>query len=80
MTTTTTSIERDRMGELVRYFIRLGCLSFGGPVARVGQMERELVDGKKWATRGQTREAIAICQSVGLIDYPVLQPTSVTVR
>jgi chromate transporter len=62
--TTTTTIERGRIGELVRYFLRLGCLGFGGPVALVGQMERELVDGKKWLTKDQMREAIAICQSL----------------
>ena len=62
--TTTTTIERGRIGELVRYFLRLGCLGFGGPVALVGQMERELVDGKKWLTKEQMREAIAICQSL----------------
>jgi chromate transporter len=62
--TTTTTIDRGRMGELVRYFLRLGCLGFGGPVALVGQMERELVDGKKWLTKEQMREAIAICQSL----------------
>ncbi|HUN98588.1 MAG TPA: chromate efflux transporter [Bradyrhizobium sp.] len=62
--TTTTTIESGRIGELVRYFLRLGCLGFGGPVALVGQMERELVDGKKWLTREQMREAIAICQSL----------------
>jgi chromate transporter len=62
--TTTTTIESGRIGELVRYFLRLGCLGFGGPVALVGQMERELVDGKKWLTKEQMREAIAICQSL----------------
>jgi chromate transporter len=62
--TTTTTIERGRVSELVRYFLRLGCLGFGGPVALVGQMERELVDGKKWLTKAQMREAIAICQSL----------------
>ena len=31
------------IGELVRYFLRLGTLGFGGPVALVAQMERELV-------------------------------------
>src|SRR5471030_1545794 len=61
---TTTEIEHGRIGELVRYFLRLGCLGFGGPVALVGQMERELVDGKQWLTREQMREAIAICQSL----------------
>jgi chromate transporter len=62
--TTTTTTEPGRIGELVRYFLRLGCLGFGGPVALVGQMERELVDGKKWMTKDQMREAIAICQSL----------------
>jgi len=62
--TTTTTTESGRIGELVRYFLRLGCLGFGGPVALVGQMERELVEGKKWLTKEQMREAIAICQSL----------------
>lgn len=61
---TTTTIEHGRMGEMVRYFLRLGFLGFGGPVALVGQMERGLVDGKKWLTKAQMREAIAICQSL----------------
>src|SRR6202000_204853 len=62
--TMTTTIESSRIGALVRYFLRLGCLGFGGPVALVGQMEPELADGKKWLTKEQMREAIAICQSL----------------
>jgi chromate transporter len=62
--TTTMTTEPGRIGELMRYFLRLGCLGFGGPVALVGQMERELVDGKKWLAKEQMREAIAICQSL----------------
>jgi len=56
--------QRGRIGELVRYFLRLGLLGFGGPVALVGQMERELVDDKGWLTKEQMREAIAVCQSL----------------
>jgi chromate transporter len=56
--------EKARMSELVSYFLRLGLLGFGGPVALVGQMERELVAEKKWLTKEQMREAIAICQSL----------------
>ena len=41
--TTSTTIPHGHIGELVRYFLRLGFLGFGGPVALVGQMERELV-------------------------------------
>ena len=58
------STRRVPIKELVRYYLRLGLLGFGGPVALVGQMERELVDGKKWLSKEQMREAIAICQSL----------------
>src|SRR5882762_1847676 len=64
MTTTTTTIPGGRISELVRYFLRLGFIGFGGPVALVGQMERELVTERKWLTKEQMREAIAICQSL----------------
>src|SRR5438552_4004466 len=60
----TESTAQGQIGELVRYFLRLGFLGFGGPVALVGQMERELVDDRQWLTKGQMREAIAICQSL----------------
>jgi chromate transporter len=50
--------------EIVRYFLRLGLLGFGGPVALVGQMERELVTQRGWVSKEQMREAIAICQSL----------------
>jgi hypothetical protein len=52
------------MGEVVAYFLRLGLLGFGGPVALVGQMERERVAKRKWLSNEQMREAIAICQSL----------------
>ena len=50
--------------DLVRYYLRLGALGFGGPVALCGQMERELVEERKWLTRDEMREAIAVCQSL----------------
>jgi len=53
-----------RIAELTAYFLRLGLLGFGGPVALVGQMERELVTERGWLTKEQMREAIAICQSL----------------
>jgi chromate transporter len=52
------------VGELVRYFLRLGALGFGGPVALVGQMERELVTERGWLTKEEMREVIAVCQSL----------------
>jgi chromate transporter len=59
-----TTSKRGPIGELVFYFLRLGLLGFGGPVALVGQMERELVSDRKWLNKEQMREAIAICQSL----------------
>jgi len=53
-----------RLTELTLYFLRLGLLGFGGPVALVGQMEREVVGERGWLTKEQMREAIAICQSL----------------
>src|SRR5580700_8948931 len=61
---TSSTPPRGRIAELVPYFLRLGLLGFGGPVALVGQMERELVGERKWLTKEQMREAIAICQSL----------------
>jgi chromate transporter len=52
------------MRELVLYFLRLGTLGFGGPVALVGQMERELVGERAWLSKEEMREVIAVCQSL----------------
>lgn len=59
-----TAARRVPIKDLVRYYLRLGLLGFGGPVALVGQMERELVAGKGWVTKEEMREGIAICQSL----------------
>ena len=56
--------KRGRVGEIVRYFLRLGTLGFGGPVALVGQMERELVTERGWLGKAEMRDAIAVCQSL----------------
>jgi chromate transporter len=56
--------QRIPIRDLVRYYLRLGLLGFGGPVALVGQMERELVGEKKWLTKEEMREGIAVCQSL----------------
>jgi len=62
--TTEAAPARGSIVELSVYFLRLGLLGFGGPVALVGQMERELVAGRGWLSKEQMREAIAICQSL----------------
>lgn len=52
------------IGELVRYFLRLGTLGFGGPVALCGLMEKELVQDRGWVSRQEMRDAIAVSQSL----------------
>src|SRR5216117_1330924 len=56
--------QRVPIRRLVAYFLRLGALGFGGPVALCGQMERELVQERKWLTKAEMREGIAVCQSL----------------
>jgi chromate transporter len=50
--------------DLTLYFLRLGFMGFGGPVALVGLMERELVGDRHWLTKEEMREAVAVCQSL----------------
>jgi chromate transporter len=61
---TETTRQRIPIRELVGYYLRLGLVGFGGPVALVGQMERELVSERKWLTKEEMREGIAVCQSL----------------
>jgi chromate transporter len=57
-------VSRVPIRELVWYYLRLGTLGFGGPVALVGLMERDLVRPRKWLTKEEMRESIAVCQSL----------------
>ncbi len=58
------STPRVRIWDIVRYYLRLGTLGFGGPVALCGQMEKELVQERKWLSKDEMREGIAVCQSL----------------
>ena len=44
------------------YFLRLGTAGFGGPVALVGYMQRDLVDERRWFTAEEYREGLALAQ------------------
>ena len=50
--------------EIVAYFLRLGTLGFGGPVALVGLMEKDLVGEKGWLSKEEMRDAIAVSQAL----------------
>ena len=62
--TTTPTPERapSTLWQLVRYFLRLGTLGFGGPVALVGYMQRDLVEGRKWIAEADYQEGLALAQ------------------
>ena len=53
---------RYTLGQLVRYMLRLGALGFGGPVALVGYMQRDLVESRGWITNEDFKEGVALAQ------------------
>src|SRR5579859_7347878 len=48
--------------QLVRYFLKLGTVGFGGPVALVGYMQRDPVEGRRWIAEADYREGLALAQ------------------
>ena len=48
--------------ELIVYFLKLGTWGFGGPVALVGYMHRDLVENYKWITEEDYKEGLALSQ------------------
>src|SRR5262249_33451496 len=48
--------------QLVRYFLKLGTIGFGGPVALVGSMHRDLVEQRHWISEDDYREGLALSQ------------------
>ena len=53
-----------RLRDLVKYFLTLGASGFGGPAALIAQMERDLVEARRWISKEEFREAVAVCQSL----------------
>src|SRR5436305_5192713 len=48
--------------ELVAYMLGLGTWGFGGPVALVGYMYRDLVEKRRWISESDYKEGMAIAQ------------------
>src|SRR5436309_1378850 len=48
--------------ELLLYFLRLGTTGFGGPIALVGYMQRDLVEKRRWISRQDYVEGLALAQ------------------
>jgi len=65
MTDTSTSEEKEVRGSLAQltgYFLKLGTIGFGGPVALAGYMQRDLVDERRWISDEDYRLAFALAQ------------------
>jgi len=58
-------VERSRLSlilETVRVFLRLGCTSFGGPVAHLGYFQNEFVQRQRWVSDAAYADVVALCQ------------------
>jgi chromate transporter len=49
---------------LARYFLRLGCSGFGGPIALVGYMRRDLVEDRGWFSEAEYQQGLAVAQTM----------------
>lgn len=75
--------------QMIVYMLRLGALGFGGPVALVGYMHRDLVESRKWVSEADYKEGLALSQLapgplaaqlaiyLGYVHYRVLGATPV---
>lgn len=50
------------LAQLALYFLKLGCIGFGGPIALIGYMQRDLVDERKWITQEDYLKGLAFSQ------------------
>jgi chromate transporter len=54
--------ERPTLFSVAGYFVWLGTVGFGGPIALAGYMQRDLVDGRGWLTNDEYLEGLALAQ------------------
>jgi chromate transporter len=55
-------LEPCSMREFLLYFLRLGTLGFGGPIALAGYMQRDLVEQRRWLSKQDYVEGLALAQ------------------
>lgn len=53
---------RVTLAELFWCFLKLGCLSFGGPVAHLGFFQTEFVQRRRWLSEADYADLVALCQ------------------
>jgi chromate transporter len=60
--TATTQREPYSLRAFLFYFLRLGALGFGGPIALAGYMQRDLVETRGWIEKKDYDEGLALAQ------------------
>ncbi len=80
-------INKYSLQSIVTYFLKLGIIGFGGPVALIGYMHRDLVEKRKWITNEDYKEGLALPQLapgplaaqlaiyLGYVDYKIIGAT-----
>lgn len=56
------TVVRVSLSRFVVYFLKLGTLGFGGPIALAGHMQRDLVEGRRWVSKQDYVEGLAFSQ------------------
>lgn len=55
-------VTRHGVGEVAWAFLRLGCMSFGGPIAHLGYLRAEFIGKRKWLDDAHYGDLVALCQ------------------
>ena len=53
---------RGSVGEVLAAFLKLGVMSFGGPIAHLGYFREELVVRRRWLDEATYADLVALCQ------------------
>src|SRR5258708_19964824 len=53
--------QRPSLAEALRFWFKLGCISFGGTAAHIAIMQDELVEKKRWISNGSFLHALSHC-------------------
>lgn len=50
--------------EVLQYFLKLGLLGFGGPLAMIAAIQKDLVEGRKWIDKAEFAQAFALIKAM----------------
>jgi chromate transporter len=61
LNTEATAIKHPSFGDALRFWLKLGFISFGGPTGQIAIMQTELVEKKKWISQSRFLHALNFC-------------------